>query len=264
MKSDIKPQRTVALIDGVHAPLVRSADPLYIQVSRALKDEIVNGSYPVGSQLPTEEDLCARFSVSRYTVREALRRLREEGLVSSRQGAGTVVVPPPPADSYVLPAMSISDLVAFGISMRFAIESIKMVILDGKQAERIGVSPGDEWLAVRGFRHTEDNDLPLCWTEYYINREFAGVGRLLPRHNGAIFPLIEDLFAQTVVAVEQEITAELITPALSIALKVKQGTAALAVRRTYKTADGQIAQVTINTHPASRFKHSSTMRRMKG
>ena len=58
----------------------KSDGPLYLQVVRALKDEIVSGVYPVGSQLPTEEELCERFSVSRYTVREALRRLRAGSL----------------------------------------------------------------------------------------------------------------------------------------------------------------------------------------
>src|SRR5881628_162268 len=79
---------------------VKSDEPLYLQVVRALKDEIVTGVHPVGSQLPTEEELCERFSVSRYTVREALRRLREDNLVSSRQGAGTVVVPRRTAGAY--------------------------------------------------------------------------------------------------------------------------------------------------------------------
>ena len=68
--------------------------PLYLQVASALKDDIVSGAYPVGSLLPTEDALCERFSVSRYTVRGALRLLRDDGLVSSRQGAGTVVTPP--------------------------------------------------------------------------------------------------------------------------------------------------------------------------
>src|SRR4051794_6221909 len=92
----------------------RADAPLYVQVARTLKDEIVSGAWPVGSLLPTEDELCARFSVSRYTVREALRRLREDGLVSSRQGAGTVVVPPPAADSHALQSVSINDLVDFG------------------------------------------------------------------------------------------------------------------------------------------------------
>ena len=47
---------------------------------------------------------------------------------------------------------------------------------------------------MRGFRQAEGADFPLCRTEYYINRAFAAVGRLLQRHTGPIFPLIEDLF----------------------------------------------------------------------
>src|SRR5271169_5209996 len=247
------------------APLtVKSDDPLYLQVVRALKEEIVSGVHPIGSQLPTEEELCERFSVSRYTVREALRRLREDNLVSSRQGAGTVVVPPRPSDSYVHEVMSINDLVAFATGVRFAIETTEMVVADDKLAARIGVASGGEWLSVRGFRHTEGSELPVCWTEVYINREFAAVGRLLQRHTGPIFHLIEDLFGQSIVEVHQEIAAAPISPALAAGLKVKAGATALEIQRTYKLAAGKIAQVAINTHPASRFRHSMTMRRVKG
>jgi GntR family transcriptional regulator len=112
--------------------------------------------------------------------------------------------------------------------------------------------------------HTEGSELPVCWTEVYINREFAAVGRLLQRHTGPIFHLIEDLFGQSIVEVHQEIAAALISPALAGGLKVKAGTTALEVQRTYKLAAGKVAQVAINTHPASRFRHSMTMRRVKG
>jgi LysR family transcriptional regulator, glycine cleavage system transcriptional activator len=110
----------------------------------------------------------------------------------------------------------------------------------------------------------EGSELPVCWTEVYINREFAAVGRLLQRHRGPIFHLIEDLFGQSLVEVHQEIAAALISPALARGLKVKAGATALEVQRTYKLAGGKIAQVAINTHPASRFRHSMTMRRVKG
>src|SRR6266404_6378331 len=134
-----------------HSVNRKSEEPLYLQMVRALKDEIVRGVYPVGSQLPTEEELCERFSVSRYTVREALRRLREDRLVASRQGAGTVVVPPRPSSSYAHDVMSINDLVSWSVGKRFAIESMAMVVLDEKLASRTGLESGDEWLAVRGF-----------------------------------------------------------------------------------------------------------------
>lgn len=238
-------------------------DHRYLQVARALRKEIVDGVYPVGSQLPTEHELCERFAVSRYTIREALRRLREDNLVSSRPRTGTLVVPRPSSESYVQHVMSINDLVAFAAGARFAIESITMVTIDDELADRTGLKSGEQWLTVRGYR-AESSGPALCRTEYYINRAFAAVGRLLQRHEGAVFPLIEDLFGLSIVEVHQEIAAVLIPPALADGLEVESGAAALQVRRTYTTSDGQIAQVTINTHPASRFRHSMTMRRIKG
>ena len=92
---------------------------------------------------------------------------------------------------------------------------------------------------------------------------FAAVGRLLQRHRGPIFHLIEDLFGQSIVEVHQEIAAALISPALARGLKAKAGAMALEVQRTYRLATGKIAQVAINTHPAARFRHAMTMRRVK-
>jgi GntR family transcriptional regulator len=245
------------------AAQAKSNGHLYLQVADILKQQIVGGMYPVGSQLPTEDVLCASFSVSRYTVREALRRLREDNLVTSRQGAGTIVVPRVSTNSYVQDVMSINDLLVFANSARFAIESIGMVLIEKTLSSRTGLASGKQWLMVRGFRQTDGAESPVCWTEYYINREFAAVGRLVQRHTGPIFPLIEDLFGQSIMEVHQEISAVLLSAELAQGLKVKAGTAALEMRRTYRTSDGKVAQVTLNTHPASRFRHSMTMRRVK-
>jgi DNA-binding GntR family transcriptional regulator len=243
--------------------VVKTGEPLYLQVARALKKDIVGGVYPVGSQLPTEDALCERFAVSRHTVREALRRLREDNLISSRQGAGTIVAPRGAATAYAQDVMSINDLVTWSAGKRFVIQSIEMVTIDSKLAAATGLADGEEWLAVRGFGHMDGVDAPVCWAEYYINRDFAAIGRLLPRHTGPIFPLIEDLFGQSIVEVHQETGATLISPALAADLKVDAATAALEVRRAYKTSDGHIAQVTLSIHPASRFRHSMTLRRVR-
>ncbi len=158
--------------------------------------------------------------------------------------------------------MSINDLVSWAAGKRFVIKSIEMVLIDEKLASWTGLVSGEEWLAVRGFGHMEGVECPDCWAEYFIHRDFAAIGRLLPRHTGPIFPLIEDLFGQSIVEVYQEIGATLISPVLALGLKVEVGTAAVEVRRSYNTSDGQVAQVTISTHPASRYRHSMTMRRV--
>jgi GntR family transcriptional regulator len=89
-----------------------------------------------------------------------------------RRRPGTVIVPPRPADAFVHEVISINDLVALATGVRFAIEAIEMIEVDDKLASRIGVASGDNWFSVRGFRHTEGSELPVCWTEVYINRDF--------------------------------------------------------------------------------------------
>ena len=131
------------------------ADHRYLQVARTLRKEIVDGVYPVGSQLPTEHELCERFAVSRYTVREALRRLRDDNLVASRPRAGTLVVPRPASNSYAQDVMSINDLLAFAAGAQFTIESNAMVTIDDDLAARTGLAAGTEWLAVRGYRQAD-------------------------------------------------------------------------------------------------------------
>ncbi len=72
---------------------------------------IVDGSLAVGSKLPTEHDLSTRFEVSRPVLRQALKQLREDGLIVSRQGSGSYVTRRP--DQAVLtfaPVGSIADI----------------------------------------------------------------------------------------------------------------------------------------------------------
>src|ERR1700754_5139054 len=132
-------------------PQAISSEHRYLQIARTLRKEIVDGVYPVGSQLPTEHQLCERFAVSRYTVREALRRLREDNLVASRPRAGTRVVPRPEANSYAQDVMSINDLLAFATGAPFTIESNAMVTIDDNLATRTGLDVGSQWVAVRGY-----------------------------------------------------------------------------------------------------------------
>jgi GntR family transcriptional regulator len=65
--------------------------PLYQQIAEDLEARIRSGQLPAGSQLPTEDELRARYSASRNTVRDAVRRLTGRGLVELKPGQGTFV-----------------------------------------------------------------------------------------------------------------------------------------------------------------------------
>ena len=235
--------------------------PLYLHVTRKLREEIVGGALPAGSQLPAEEQLCERFSVSRHTIREALRRLREDRLVASRKGSGTVVLARPPSGSQILHATSIDDLLAFSEGREFLIDTMQLEQIDPALALEIEIDPTAEWLTIRGVGKTEGFEQPDCCADYYIHRDFAAVTRLLHHHRGPIFPLIEEMFGELISEVHQKIFASVLSLAQAKALHVEFGTAAIIVRRVYRTATGRIAQITIGTHPSESFVHSMTLRR---
>ena len=64
---------------------------LYMQLYDILKRKIESGEWSMGSQIPTEEDLCKMFNVSRATVRTAILELVRQGYLKRQQGKGTFI-----------------------------------------------------------------------------------------------------------------------------------------------------------------------------
>jgi DNA-binding transcriptional regulator YhcF (GntR family) len=65
--------------------------PPYIQIANALRAAILTKQLAPGEQLPSGNELAKRYSVARMTVQQALRVLRDEGLIVTRQGSGVFV-----------------------------------------------------------------------------------------------------------------------------------------------------------------------------
>ncbi|MFT0762805.1 GntR family transcriptional regulator [Scrofimicrobium sp. R131] len=65
--------------------------PRYSQIVNVLTAEIKGGKYPLGAKIPSETVLMRRFSCSRNTVRAAIARLNEVGLINTRRGSGSYV-----------------------------------------------------------------------------------------------------------------------------------------------------------------------------
>ncbi len=64
---------------------------LYEQIVQQIEESILKGALKPGDQLPAERDLAQRFGVSRTAVREAVKALREKGLVEAYSGRGTFI-----------------------------------------------------------------------------------------------------------------------------------------------------------------------------
>ena len=78
---------------------IRSGSPKPQRVSLSqqahlyLRDQIEAGRYQPGERLPSQDELAAQLSISRLTVRDALRSLEQEGVIQVKHGIGTFVSP---------------------------------------------------------------------------------------------------------------------------------------------------------------------------
>jgi GntR family transcriptional repressor for pyruvate dehydrogenase complex len=72
------------------------------RMTEVLAGQIRKGLYPINARLPTEKFMTEEYGVSRTVVREAISRLKSEGLVETRQGSGTIVLDPKASEVFRL------------------------------------------------------------------------------------------------------------------------------------------------------------------
>lgn len=238
--------------------------PRYQEVRRELMDEILGGRYEVGAAFPTDHELCARFDVSRHTVREALRELQREGLITRQQGFGTTVVATAlRRKPYVLSLTTIDDIRIDANEMRFAIDFKGIVKLGPELAIPAGREEGERWLRVAGLRQRAGESGPHCWAEVLISPRYASIRNELDGSR-PIYLLIGDRFGVDPKTIHQVITGYRMPPSVSQALGVSGGAAGILVRRTYVDDTGEPYEIALSLYPAEGFRNESWLHGRSG
>ena len=92
-----------------------AGEPRYMALARRLANGIRKGKYPINSLLPTEAELTSKYSISRFTVREAIRQLQSQGLVIRRQGVGTRVLADYPVRNYMQARNTVEEVLQLSL-----------------------------------------------------------------------------------------------------------------------------------------------------
>jgi len=231
--------------------------PLYARIEALLRDAIAEGRYAVGTLLPTEAELCDTLRVSRHTIREALRRLVDVGLVERRQGAGTVVLSREPMRGMVQSLRSIEALFQYAADTRLQVISRRTEALGAEEAAQIPAKLGAQWLRIEGLR-LDQRGGAIAAAEVFVNSRFAAIS--LPA-TGAIYAAIEARFGVEVSEVVQEISAGAMPAGVAVALGRKPRAIGLRFLRRYLMTDGTTMLLSRNWHPAERFTYTTRLRR---
>ena len=238
--------------------------PRHTSIARELRAAIAAGSLPIGAVLPTELELCARYGVSRHTIRIAIADLAEAGLVTRRKRVGTVVQAARPNRSYRQTVASVDDLVQYGADHVRFVRSTRLVTASPALAQDLACSVGTRWFCVSSLRYERGTaDVPLGLTDVYVNPAHAEVGALARRSpDRLISSFVAERSGQRITRIRQDVGAVLIDQRLSLLLTVDAGSPALRIVRHYLDDDGALFVGSVSIHPASRFRLHSSLERV--
>jgi GntR family transcriptional regulator len=219
-----------------------------------LRERIALGDYARSGALDSEAELGRRYGVSRVTVRRALERLRDEGLVAARRGSGWYVVS---GASFGQPLAlgsfqhASSAVAAAGAPLARTVTDYAYRQAPADVAHQLDVPPGAEALRVRAVRHAGARPLDVVteWVPLDVaapvsraDAEDPGVWETLRRHGHTI-----DLVRQSIAAT---VAGETIAPLLDVAT----GSPVLLVRRLALLAGGRPLAVSEHRYAGPRFR----------
>jgi GntR family transcriptional regulator len=242
--------------------LARSGAPLYRQLMEVLSDAIGRDVLPVGSTLPTEAQLASRFGVSRITVREALQRLENDGLIRKQKAKNAVVLAKPSPTSPAWEINSIEDIIAAASGARLDIRSYRPELAP-EIAAVFGTPPDQPLHCLRSL--LRKNDEPYAVSTIYFAPTVGT--RLALRHfdDVIVFRVMQRELGIELGDVRMTVNAELADMRLAAQLGRDEGSPMLRTRLVYRTTDDEPVEVAITEYPADAFtlSYRLTLRRQR-
>ena len=201
---------------------------LHEVISADIVAQIESGLLVPGDRLPSEQELSARFGVSRMTVRHALGRLETQGLVTRRQGSGTFVSQPRQGhrDADRLGFHNEIGLDASAIRTRELARDV--VAPDAEIAEPLGLKPDQTTVHLVRLRYVEGVAVSLqeSWVPYVVAPDLAR----MPLESGSLYQTLEKL-GVTVSGAEQEVTSASAPLEVASALGLEPGHPVIFITR---------------------------------
>lgn len=240
-----------------HGPI-----PLFQRVANELKERMRAGQYPVGIPLPGERVLAAEMQVARVTVRSALQRLQEEGLVTRLRGVGTMPVKDVSTSTHArLQTGLLESIISFGQRSRTrliyfgyerATEEVAAALQLPKNARILKI------IRVRSMKK-----VPLQCTEVYLPESVAALISRADLSDMPVLSLIEKAglrFSRG----EQELNAVLSPGYEAALLKVDAGTPLLRVQRIVFDEQDRPIQYLIGHYASGHYQYMMSMSRTGG
>lgn len=234
----------------------------WLKLANDLTIGITNGTYPLNSYLPSEKELCEKYRVSRYTVRQALADLTRLGFISRRPRLGSKVISVGFDETYAHHFTIVSDIDQLSSTHKRTVQGTKECVVNRRLSEKLECPKGLRMLRFSNIRtNPEMPDKPVVWTAIYVDSTYSRLPELA-RLNPLVLvsTLIEKEYGQTCVEVHQKISATALPEEAAGYLNAPVGSPALRILRQYFGPGRTIMEISVSYYPADRYSLTLDMR----
>lgn len=243
--------------DRLATTRVAPSKPRYVQLADEIRNAVYSGALSADAHFPTESELCKAHGVSRFTVREALRRLESEGLISRRRGSGTVVKEASARGGTLhQPLSNVGEILQYARDTRIRFTQSGTTKVPRRVADRIEGKVDGDWLLYRGLRVREGDEHPIALVDAYIHPSLAASADRLEPEGATLFSQIERITGVKVSRVTQDIQAVPASGEVAQELRIPRRSACLRVLRCYYDANDLLFEISVSHHPGDRFAYS--------
>ena len=214
--------------------------PLFTAVRVEIENLVRQGLYPPGSQLPSEETLAHQLGVSRVTLREALRVLEEDGVLSRRRGVGTFINESvPPIIVYLERNLGISELLQSADQRREVSQvNVSWEDADSFVAGRLRIAAGAPTLCVGRVISTSGRS--IVYTRDIIPGWVIGHSRVVEGElSGSLYQFLTEVCGQRVIGGSARVSPVKASDEISAKLNVAHNTLLMVIDQEDWNQDNQ-------------------------
>jgi len=232
--------------------------PLYRQIQTDLRERVSGGELEPGAQVETEQELMARYGVSRATVRQALSGLVAEGLLEIRRGRGTFVHGA--ALEHRLGGFYTfsREIERHGMRPGTRVRALGLQVASVVVAEGLGLAPGTSVVALSRVRLADDEPI-VSETSYLPAARFRGLEEV-DFSEVSLYETLTTAYGVRPVRARETFVPVLLGPADADVLGGEAGDPVLSVERTTYDLDGVIIEFCQSILRADRYRYSVELR----
>lgn len=232
-----------------------------VSVREELLSWIARGGVAPGGRLPPEPQLAAEFGVARSTLREALRSLEDEGVVTRTPGAGTFLVHRSKVQNNLDLNFGVSDAIRAAGMLPGNEEGVTQIArAGGAEAERLGIDPTDDVVVLERVR-TADGRRVVFTKDILPASLVAGRAEVLPHlSTGSVYEVMERDLGITIHHGVASFAPAKASHAIAAKLGVRKGTLLLYISQVDYDDEGRAVLSSHEHHLADAFEFTVVRR----